>query len=119
MNKLKTCEIGSLVLVTLNKTNCFNSRDGMREVMLGGLEKGLLSETQKEKGLISVKSIVGYYVGDRPGLIKIIPLYGIQHFESEYLIINEEQIEDISYLAKSEEPAIKYKGYVSIHNGPL
>ncbi len=75
-------------------------KEAMQKQLLGmedpkGWTKYYKSKKYKEKGIIAIKGFAGIYVGERPGEIKIQPLYGLQHQFSEYFIISEDQIKEI------------------------
>ena len=103
--------IDDKVMVVLKEQCYFDPWDQSREVSLlpkDAMQRQLLELRKPEelteqhkleeyikKGIMEIKSFVGRYVGDRPGLIKVQPLYGLQHQYSEYFIIRENQIKEI------------------------
>jgi len=115
--------IDDKVMVVLKEQCYFDPWDQSREVSLlpkGAMQRQLLeirdpdgwtdkytSERYMKKGIMEIKSFAGRYVGDRPGLIKVQPLYGLQHQFSEYFIIRENQIKEVRkyHIESSKEPA--------------
>ena len=97
------------VEIILKEPGYFKMEDGCREVQilsklemkheLGlnlGWSEEYISEQFRKNGVLAIKEFTGIYVGDRPGVVKVKPLYGIQHPESEYFIMPEHQIEKIA-----------------------
>ncbi|MFH1511472.1 MAG: hypothetical protein ABIF10_07305 [Candidatus Woesearchaeota archaeon] len=101
--------INDKVLVILKEQGYFDPWDGAREVSIvpqSRMEERLgisnmpdryKTEKIREKGILGIKAFAGVYVGDRHKVMKIQPLYGIEHPESEYFILKEDQIETISH----------------------
>lgn len=116
--------IDDKVMVVLKEQCYFDPWDQSREVSLlpkEAMQRQLLELRKPEeltdqhkleeyikKGMMEIKSFAGRYVGGRPGLIKVQPLYGLQHQFSEYFIIKENQIKEIRkyHIESSKEPAL-------------
>ena len=100
-------DIGTIILIDLIGPHYFNPYDGRREIDLTSKaafdkEFNVPNEVSPERGKrvqelgwIKIHHVIGKYVGGRPNVIKIMPFYGIMHFESEYFIIYENQIKNL------------------------
>lgn len=105
-------EPGALLKITLQGPLFFNPNDISREAMVLNKEQfnrlfhhprqsvfqdeDTKETTLRESGWMEIPSIIiGTYGGYRPGMLKLVPFYGLRHRFAEYFIIPEADIKRI------------------------
>jgi hypothetical protein len=69
----------------------------IEKLALEGFSKAYQEENLQNKDIMPVKVLIGVYVGDRPGLIKVKPSENLFLGPySEYFIVSHSQIKKIS-----------------------